>query len=587
MANKGHFDQIQKGAAAWNEWRRTAPDERPDLSGAALSFGKLAGCDFSEANLWEANLKKANLVGADFKGAELSFADLSGADLSGADLSGANLTEVDFSGATLRGAVIKSANGWGGLFKGADLTDADLTGADFSDADLTCSRFERTRLVGVVLGKADLTGAVMSGTVISRVDMRRVRGLESVVHESPSLVGADLLEQRAPLTFLQNAGVSSTLLSSLSKDVDEPISTSETFANGPVVRSLLLDKSGGSRFPDRVYTIVTENQCRFYKAADRFQLTGAGLSLPPEKPACLILMADILGLVRQGDDSKKQGTTFRCGGCVGRVRLAQGDADNLPGEGKLSREMEAMIKLLKGFDMFKRLASKDIQYCLAYLRLGKYKEGDMLMRKGEIGGHLHIVLSGRVEVLGEGGVSIAFMGQGEVFGEMSLLSGRAVGADIRVVKPSRILYLQASDFRHLLVKFPPLQLYFNRLLVERLSEIHDERSRELASGVVGQLSDMPPAELLQTLNINQKTGVLRLKTSSASASVSFRDGAMVDAKYDHLSGKDAFYQILVETEGRFKFVPGLSDEAMAAEDMGDFMGLLMEGLRRIDESGDA
>jgi len=579
MANKAHLDRVRKGAAAWNDWRRRTPKERPEFSGAALSFGQLAGCDFADANLWEANLKKTYLKSSNLKGAELSFADLSGADLSGA-----NLTEVDLSGANLRGATLNGANGWGGLLKGADLTDADLSDADFSDANFSQARFERTRLINTVMGKADLSGAAFSGVIIGNVDLRRVKGLSSVIHEAPSMVAADLLERGAPADFLQKAGVSAALLRAIVKAPVDPPRPEQRAADGPAVRSLLIDHAGGNRFPDNMYTIITENNCPLYTTADRFRLSGSGLAVPPEKTACVILVADILDTLRRSGNEDAQGLTFRCSGCAGRIRLACGSADAFSGESKMSREMEGMVKLLKSFPMFEGLESKDIQYCLSFLRLGKYKEGDVLLKKGASGRRLYIILSGRVEVMGESDMSIAVMGRGEVFGEMSLLSDRPVGADIRVMEPSRILYLQASDFRHLLLKFPSVQLYFNRLLVERLSEIHDARSRELASGVVGKLSDMPPAELLQTLNINQKTGVLRLKLADAAATVSFKEGAMVDAKYGDLSGRAAFYEILKETDGRFKFISGLAEEEMAAEEMGDFMGMLMEGLKRIDES---
>lgn len=590
MADRAHLERIKKGTAAWNEWRRNAPRERPELSGAILSFGELPGGDLANANLWEANLKQADLKGANLVGAELSFADLSGADLTGADLSGANLTEVDLTGATLRNARLTGVNAWGGRLKASDLSGADFSGADLSDASLTGARLEGTRFIHTVLGKADVSGATLSGTLLCDVDLSGVRGLASVIHASPSVVSTDSLQRSGagtPEVFWRKAGVAASLIAALNETERAPAPPPmNPCADGPAVRSLLLDRSGAPRFPDGIYTIITENNCPLYGPADRFRLGGSGLSAPPEKPACIILMADILDILRRTGDQNPQGVTLRCSGCVGRIRLARGDADALPGEGKLSREMEAMIRLLKGFPMFQGLEAQDIQYCLTFLRLGKYKEGDVVLKKGEAGRHLYLILSGKVEVVGEGEVSIADMSQGEVFGEMSLLSGRAVGATIQVVEASRILYLQASDFRHLLLKFPSLQLYFNRLLVQRLSEIHDVRSRELASGVVGKLSDMPPAELLQTLNINQKTGVLRLKLSRTAASVSFRDGAMIDARYDELTGKSAFYAVLKETEGRFKFIPGLTEEEMAAGEMGDFMGLLMEGLKQIDENDD-
>jgi CRP/FNR family transcriptional regulator, cyclic AMP receptor protein len=40
---------------------------------------------------------------------------------------------------------------------------------------------------------------------------------------------------------------------------------------------------------------------------------------------------------------------------------------------------------------------------------------------------------------------------------------------------------------------------------------------------------------------------------------------------------------LGEKEGRFHFVPGLSENEMALPELGMFMELLMEGLRKLDE----
>ena len=60
-----------------------------------------------------------------------------------------------------------------------------------------------------------------------------------------------------------------------------------------------------------------------------------------------------------------------------------------------------------------------------------------------------------------------------------------------------------------------------RLLVERLSKVDDARAQELSSAMVGQLSEIPPSELLQSLNINQKTGIVYLDLLKGKASISF------------------------------------------------------------------
>ncbi len=589
MANKQHQDLIKTGAAAFNSWREADAGEKPDLSNANLSFGEMAGVDLSEANLWESNLKKSDLRGARLAGAELSFADLSGADLSGADLTGANLTEADLVDANLEGARLNAANCWGARLGGADLTDADLTGADLSDARLRRAMLRRTVFRNVLLAGVDFTDSTMEGAIFANVDFSGAVGLDGVNHLGPSVVGIDSIHRSGssvPGDFLKAAGAPDPCVKLVSRLQNEaaPMPSPPDIGK-PSIRWMLLDDKGDKRLEDVVYTIITETRCPIYAAADRFRLSGNRMTLPQNKNACVILIEDILNLVRGGGAVGNNGQTFRCGGCVGRVRLVQGreDAPEQPEGGQYSRELEGMIKLMKAFDMFEEMDTADIRYVLGFLKLAKYGQGDIILRKGEVGRHLFIVLSGRVEVVGEGDINIAFMGKGEVFGEMSLLSGRPVGANIRVVDPARILYLDARDFRHLLLRFPSMQLYFNRLLVERLSEIHDVRSRELASGVVGKLSDMPPAELLQTLNINQKTGVLRLMLPEASAAVGFREGGLVNATYNDMEGTAAFYEILKATDGRFKFEPGLAEGEWNGPEMGDFMGLLMEGLKQIDE----
>ena len=131
--------------------------------------------------------------------------------------------------------------------------------------------------------------------------------------------------------------------------------------------------------------------------------------------------------------------------------------------------------------------------------------------------------------------------------------------------------------------FPSLQMYFARLLAQRLAKTNVERLEEFSSGMIGKLSENPPSELFQTLNLNHKTGILTLTLSNGIADLMFREGALISSRYGNKEGKDAFFEILKEKDGRFKFTPGLSPQKMKAPVMGDFMWLLMEGVRRIDE----
>ncbi|GBC63897.1 hypothetical protein DENIS_4896 [Desulfonema ishimotonii] len=187
-------------------------------------------------------------------------------------------------------------------------------------------------------------------------------------------------------------------------------------------------------------------------------------------------------------------------------------------------------------------------------------------------------------MLGNDRLRIALLKPGEVFGEMSLLSGDPTGADVRAVKPSGILYISARDFRQMLNKYAALQMYFTRLLTRRLTNINLARAEEFSSGMIGRLSEMPPSELFQTLNSNLKTGVLVLELREGTARVCFRDGEIIHARYRKLTDRDAFFQILRENRGRFKFMHGQCETHRDQEPIGDFMWLLMEGVNRIDEA---
>jgi hypothetical protein len=128
-----------------------------------------------------------------------------------------------------------------------------------------------------------------------------------------------------------------------------------------------------------------------------------------------------------------------------------------------------------------------------------------------------------------------------------------------------------------------MQLYLARLLSQRLAKKNIEKLTGDTAGISGTLSETPPPEICQTINMNQKTGVLTLHLPDGDAAISFRDGNIIKAEYRQWTGKEAFFEILKDTEGRFSFHPGLSPEEMQMREIGHFMCLLMEGVSRVDE----
>jgi DNA-binding response OmpR family regulator len=99
----------------------------------------------------------------------------------------------------------------------------------------------------------------------------------------------------------------------------------------------------------------------------------------------------------------------------------------------------------------------------------------------------------------------------------------------------------------------------------------------------GSLTDMGLVDLLQTIDISRKSGVLYLTSGSDRGAIFFRDGHVVDAEVNHLKSEPALYRFLIWNEGSFEV--DFRDVRREASVTTSTQGLLMEGMRRVDEWG--
>lgn len=355
-------------------------------------------------------------------------------------------------------------------------------------------------------------------------------------------------------------------------------------------------------FSEAVFKVVDVFGCPYYKKGDEFKITGNALllehnkgskfistviiDLPHKRRECRTLISQLTKiLVEHERIDRIPESNISCGECHSEIRLEhkKGAIALVEDIKQHSTDINTIASLLSNFSIFKTLDDKSLKDFISLLRLKKFTPGDSIINKGEPGKNLYIILSGLVNVLDDDGISITKLRNGEVFGEMSLISGDPVGATIKVIEPSTVLFVRGQDFLKVLNRFPSLQMYFARLLSRRLAKSNVMISKEFSSGMTGTLSQMPPVELFQTLNYNQKTGVLKLNLSKGPASLLFRNGAIVQSKYGRKNGQSAFFSVLGEKKGRFQFLPGLTEQEMSLPELGMFMELLMEGLRKLDE----
>lgn len=347
-------------------------------------------------------------------------------------------------------------------------------------------------------------------------------------------------------------------------------------------------------FPETEFIIVEDYYCPLYQLGDRFSLSGRSFMTPPGKATCMVLANDIEANYQEDDvpPDKRFPPRIDCSGpytdCIGVIRMEAKTGYRIKGT-TLSREKEEKLRKIMGvlsqFPIFKGLNEGQLRELVSVLKFKHFPKDRIVVKKGAPGVNLFVIVSGKVVVQDSDNMPLAKLEKGEVFGEMSLISGDPVGATVKVLEPANLLYIRGKDFGQMLNQFPSVQMYFAKLLTRRLSDTNIARARELAAGMTGKLAEIPPSELFQTFNVNQKTGALDLNLSKGDGRVCFRQGELIIAKYGEFSGVEAFFEILKENSGRFKFSSAeLRPEEERMEPLGDFMWLLMEGIRKIDES---
>ena len=94
----------------------------------------------------------------------------------------------------------------------------------------------------------------------------------------------------------------------------------------------------------------------------------------------------------------------------------------------------------------------------------------VIARQGEIGTGFFIVVEGRVRVVRDG-ATLATLGPGEFFGEMSVLDGRPRVAQVIAETPTLCLALASWDLEAVIRQEPAVAISILRALAARLRDI--------------------------------------------------------------------------------------------------------------------
>ncbi len=152
----------------------------------------------------------------------------------------------------------------------------------------------------------------------------------------------------------------------------------------------------------------------------------------------------------------------------------EGNEDDKARARRLSQKREILAKM----QLFSRLTERELLRVMQAAEIREYAPGDVVMKEGDKGDELFIVLSGKVAVV-RGEATLAHLGPGEHVGEMALIRAVPRSASVIAEVATEMVKIKRSDFFEILRREHELAIKFLWQFLGVLADRLDATSREL------------------------------------------------------------------------------------------------------------
>lgn len=158
-----------------------------------------------------------------------------------------------------------------------------------------------------------------------------------------------------------------------------------------------------------------------------------------------------------------------------------------------------------------------------------------------------------------------------------------LSSDMSVESKVKGLELGISDYLNKPIYIKEIVTRVNLLLSRQQHESLAPSGQGGKTKFTGALSDLGLVDLLQTIDLGRKSGVLTMSNGPMNGAIYFADGRVIDAEVGTAKGEAAVYRALLWSEGSFEmdFRPVRREDRVQT----GTQAILMEGMRRVDEWG--
>lgn len=249
------------------------------------------------------------------------------------------------------------------------------------------------------------------------------------------------------------------------------------------------------------------------------------------------------------------------------------------------------VDFLTRSDLFANQAPVVLNAVVSQGTFETFGPGAIVFKQGEPGDRMYVIKSGVLEVITQPSdntpaVTVAFLGVGEVVGELALLTGSPRSATIRCPENAELFRLDKAVFDDLMASLPGMARSMCEVIARRLEATTLKSRRAETKQLSGNLQFFDLATVIQTLIGSHQTGSLIVSSPKHErvSEIVFFKGNVVRAVFQHLKGDDAVFQLFQsKPEGEFAFTSREVEEQQRTDISLPGISLLMESIRMSDE----
>jgi len=128
-----------------------------------------------------------------------------------------------------------------------------------------------------------------------------------------------------------------------------------------------------------------------------------------------------------------------------------------------------LAQTLKEVPVFSKCSNRDLKFVASAMEEIRVPAGQELTRQGQRNNAFYVVLEGEAKVVIDG-KAVKVLGQGDFFGEISMMDFSPASATVTASKPSHMMRMSHRDFRDLVRREDNVFAAVMTVMAERLTE---------------------------------------------------------------------------------------------------------------------